>query len=160
MICQPAGSSVSNKASLAYTRQDNSFGIGISNQTDTQVEIAPPNQNGSFFFSAAPEFCSQNGPVAGATDMDWGDFDNDGDLDVALVSESGVFVYRNTGGDFEFLWQDGSYEAQTARWGDFDNNSDGYLELVVEGTTIAVFQRVSKWGGYLPLYRQKLSLQL
>ncbi|RME71518.1 MAG: PKD domain-containing protein [Chloroflexi bacterium] len=66
-------------------------------------------------------------------DMDWGDFDNDGNLDVALATwDTGVTVYRNQGqGQLSKFWQDTSQEAQTVAWADF--NGDGYLELAVGG---------------------------
>jgi hypothetical protein len=70
----------------------------------------------------------------------WGDYDNDGDLDVSVVGFSFTTVYRNTNGFFTN--QNFTLPATTAsdlQWLDFDN--DGDLDLAESG-----------WlsSGYLP----------
>ena len=68
----------------------------------------------------------------------WGDFDNDGDLDLALSGDTGTGlitrVYRNNGG-VSFTLAQNLTGVQTASiaWGDFDN--DGDLDLLVIGST-------------------------
>ena len=81
-----------------------------------------------------PDFSS--GSVA------WGDYDNDGDLDLLVLGEysggSGVFVYRNDGADqFVELTGEGPlfpavYRGQ-AVWADYDN--DGFLDVIFSGST-------------------------
>lgn len=70
----------------------------------------------------------------------WGDYDNDGDLDLAFGNEDGltepnVRLYRNDGADtFTPVWA--STETDLNRelnWGDFDN--DGDLDLVAANGT-------------------------
>jgi hypothetical protein len=67
----------------------------------------------------------------------WGDDDNDGDLDVALVGISSAgtalhAVYTNNGGTFvsQFSATGGS-AGETLEWGDYDN--DGYSDLIMLG---------------------------
>ena len=70
-------------------------------------------------------------------DSDWGDYDNDGDLDLLLsggaVGLSITSIYNNTGGVFTDinaglpLVPEGS-----VRWGDYDG--DGNLDVVLTGT--------------------------
>jgi gliding motility-associated-like protein len=70
-------------------------------------------------------------------DSDWGDYDNDGDLDLLLsggaVGPSITSIYNNTGGVFTDinaglpLVPEGS-----VRWGDYDG--DGNLDVVLTGT--------------------------
>ncbi len=67
--------------------------------------------------------------------MAWGDYDNDGDLDILLTGSFGgpvARVYRNTGGAFVDIGagltgvQNGS-----VAWGDYDN--DGDLDILLTG---------------------------
>ena len=66
----------------------------------------------------------------------WGDYDNDGDLDVLLSGRSGgnpaARVYRNDGGAFIniFAGLTGVLDSSVA-WGDYDN--DGDLDILLSG---------------------------
>ena len=71
----------------------------------------------------------------------WGDYDNDGDLDILLngsTFEEGVLdrqtlIYQNTANEFALVFEDvfiGTEEGE-ADWGDFD--SDGDLDILVIG---------------------------
>ena len=70
----------------------------------------------------------------------WGDYDNDGDLDILMTGRSfsdGIFtdVYKNNDGVFSKLNTQlmGLMLSQTS-WGDYDN--DGDLDILVSGTNI------------------------
>ncbi|MBI4915255.1 MAG: VCBS repeat-containing protein [Acidobacteria bacterium] len=78
--------------------------------------------------------------IIGVSDgsTDWGDFDNDGDLDLALIgqaTERVSKVYRNDGGGaFSDLGTDlVGVSSGSVAWGDYD--SDGDLDLLVAGYT-------------------------
>ncbi|MEP7117535.1 MAG: FG-GAP-like repeat-containing protein, partial [Acidobacteriota bacterium] len=65
----------------------------------------------------------------------WGDYDNDGDLDLAVSLGTGeVRLYRNDGGVFVSVGaqvgmpQAGSHELRGLSWGDYDG--DGDLDLL------------------------------
>ncbi|NJN93489.1 MAG: VCBS repeat-containing protein [Anaerolineales bacterium] len=67
---------------------------------------------------------------AGGYDQDWGDYDQDGDLDLALATADQTVVYRNDNGQ---LVTAGNHAHRTfsVRWADVDN--DGKLELISAG---------------------------
>ena len=81
-------------------------------------------------------------PGLGFSSVDWGDYDNDGDLDILLsggalsplVVQERTRVFRNDGGgvfvDIEALVDDAAFGA--SRWGDYDN--DGLLDIVISGS--------------------------
>jgi len=64
----------------------------------------------------------------------WGDYDNDGDLDILLTSTSTSTVYRNDGnGTFVDIHANLAQSNQgTASWGDFDKDND--LDVLICGT--------------------------
>jgi len=72
--------------------------------------------------------------VAGALSNAWADFDNDGDLDLAVSWKSGeVRLYRNDGGTFvnvgpEMGLPTSGIEIRGLSWGDFDG--DGFVDLM------------------------------
>ena len=92
-------------------------------------------------------------PGLNTSAADWGDYDNDGDLDLILAGEAGEFnsgarVYRNDSGSFVNIHggvqklsglTDGS-----AEWGDYDR--DGDLDILLVGT-------FSSFGSATALFR-------
>lgn len=70
----------------------------------------------------------------------WGDYDNDGDLDILLTGNSGSGyvskIYRNDAGSFVDIAAPlvGVWESSVA-WGDYDN--DGDLDILLTGNTSA-----------------------
>ncbi|MFH1260123.1 MAG: FG-GAP-like repeat-containing protein [Elusimicrobiota bacterium] len=71
--------------------------------------------------------------------LSWGDYDNDGDLDLALAGSDGPAtsiskIYRNDGGSFIDINAGlTAVKACSLSWGDYDN--DGDLDLALAGTT-------------------------
>ncbi len=80
--------------------------------------------------------------------LNWGDYDNDGDLDLVMSGNSTISgdvgtdpitrVYRNTGSG-SFMKDDSLFilgaGTSTVLWGDY--NSDGDLDLLVAGTSVS-----------------------
>lgn len=128
VICRADGSTFSNIAIVYYNDTESE----LSNQLVTQVQQATlPNAAGQLQVSNAPTWCSTE--PGGAYDMDWADFDRDGDLDAALGFASfGARVYRNNGGNFAALSQVHSGFVYSVHWADVDNSGNA-LELVVVG---------------------------
>ncbi|MBI3193607.1 MAG: VCBS repeat-containing protein, partial [Ignavibacteriae bacterium] len=74
---------------------------------------------------------------------DWGDYDNDGDLDVLLTGNNAVIIskiYQNTGSGFTEVFAGsltGVGYGSSVAWGDYDN--DGDLDILLTGQTTADF---------------------
>jgi len=91
------------------------------------------NDRGSFVDILAPLTAVRQSAVA------WGDYDNDGDLDILLTGFDNSFanvskIYRNDGGNFVDIGvalvqaRNGSVD-----WGDYDN--DGDLDILLTGSS-------------------------
>jgi hypothetical protein len=72
---------------------------------------------------------------AGASDLAWGDYDRDGDVDLAVGSEGATVVYRNDAGTLAALPNplpgysedssySGAYDLRSLTWADADNDGD------------------------------------
>jgi predicted nucleotidyltransferase len=105
------------------------------------------NDNGIFADISASLLKVQYGSAV------WGDYDNDGDMDVFLTgaSDDGSYlskIYRNDNGLFTGL-DTGlpAFQNGCAEWGDFDNDND--LDILVSGT--------SSMGDMSVLYRNNIT---
>jgi hypothetical protein len=69
--------------------------------------------------------------------VDWGDYDNDGDLDILLTGSDGISyiskLFRNDGADLftEVVTAMEGVEEGSVDWGDYDN--DGDLDILLSG---------------------------
>lgn len=63
----------------------------------------------------------------------WADYDNDGDMDVFLAGNAASFLFRNDGGQFIKITDNGFAGRENtgfaAAWGDYDN--DGFVDLII-----------------------------
>ncbi|MFH2049543.1 MAG: FG-GAP-like repeat-containing protein, partial [bacterium] len=103
-------------------------GNGVSNPIS---KIYRNDGGGSFIDIAASITEPQLGCAA------WGDYDNDGDLDILLTSISGNSkVYRNDNGSFVDISASlPRVNNSSAAWGDYDN--DGDLDILLTGDPFA-----------------------
>ena len=71
--------------------------------------------------------------------MAWGDYDNDGDLDILLTGDSGsgyiAKVYQNTGSGFSEVYSGSLTGVRygSVAWGDYDD--DGDLDILLTGNS-------------------------
>jgi predicted nucleotidyltransferase len=93
-----------------------------------------------------PDFVEDTGvvlPGIAHGSVAWGDYDNDGDLDILLTGNDGAAgisrIYRNTGGAFAEDSTVGldDVEYGDAAWGDYDN--DGDLDILLAGYRTGTF---------------------
>lgn len=85
------------------------------------------NKNGTFTEQTLVDiFPINNGSAV------WGDYDNDGDLDILLTGSGVAKIYRNNGDNsFTDLVSLIGVTYGAASWGDYNN--DGYLDIVYSG---------------------------
>ncbi len=131
----------SRTAAWADYDNDGDLDLFVANYNEKNA-LYRNDGKGKLVRTQQPPFDTDSGASTGAS---WGDFDNDGDLDL-LVANDGQpnFLYRNDAGTFEKITS-GALVTDTGRatgssWVDFDN--DGDLDLYV-----------SEFGGANRLYR-------
>jgi len=109
-----------------------SYSVVISN-SDGSVTSSAALLTIDTLFTVNTESPVANGNSTGTS---WGDYDNDGLIDLATVGVSGMQLYRNTGGGgFEAVGRSNTlsrtvyseFNAIQGYWADYDN--DGYLDL-------------------------------
>ncbi|MBK7131853.1 MAG: VCBS repeat-containing protein [Bacteroidales bacterium] len=104
---------------------------GFNNSADPIAKIYRNNTAGNFV-----EQTNISIPTYYGSALDWGDYDNDGDLDIVMAKASGSCVYQNAGNNnFTILPDIPLVAAQhgSASWGDYDN--DGDLDILLSGFT-------------------------
>jgi hypothetical protein len=99
--------------------------------------------------------------LSGGTEgADWGDYDNDGLLDLFVADSGGVrshLYHNNGGGSFSniatgpMLTPPGGSQPHGATWGDYDN--DGYLDLVAVHADRNVLYRNNRDGTFTTILR-------
>ncbi len=125
--CQQNNTVLENQVFINYL-QGGSPGVKSSNKTETSVRLPPTTSAG---LVNQPSWCGND--VIGVYDLDWGDFDQDGYLDLVLASFNrtiGPGIYRNENSQLN-KFHDASSTTWGTRWADFNDN--GYLDLVSVG---------------------------
>ncbi|MEK7812895.1 MAG: VCBS repeat-containing protein, partial [Candidatus Desantisbacteria bacterium] len=92
-------------------------------------------RNDSWIFSLAADLpgISHGESVYGSS---WGDYDNDGDLDIAITGLGSSVIYRNTNGNFESINANlPGLHNSSINWGDYDN--DGDIDLALAGNNLS-----------------------
>ncbi len=130
-----------NNSSAVWGDYDNDGDLDIllTGQTNTGQRIAKiyRNDGGGVFTDVQAALTSvfETGEGSSA----WGDYDNDGDLDILLTgSGSGdtpvTKIYRNDNGNFVDINASlTSIRSSSVAWGDYDN--DGDLDILLAGAT-------------------------
>jgi hypothetical protein len=108
---------------------------GATGSTTRTTEVWRNNDNGTFTqVSTDPTGISGGGAV-------WGDYDDDGDLDILLTGHTGTAsateVWRNDSGTFVQASTDPTGVSHSSvAWGDYDD--DGDLDILLAGNTGSV----------------------
>lgn len=144
-----AGGSITDDVSKGFSAwgdmdNDGDLDLLLSGQTvgNGRVSSVYRNNGNNTFFKLS----FANAPIAAMSGSsgDWGDYDNDGDLDILIsgnaASGADTKIYRNNGGSPITFTEDVAatsnvtgVEFGAVAWGDYNN--DGYLDMVVTGNT-------------------------
>lgn len=115
--------------------KDRDLDILLSGLDANQNSFVKVYRNKFYDNNTGPNFASfqQAWSVAvGATSCVWGDYDQDGDLDIALTGNGATRIYKFDGTSFVLAFTLDALEDGTVAWGDYDN--DGDLDLFLSGT--------------------------
>ena len=109
---------------------------GYTFSPPSRTVSVPPSASGQDFTASAPATFEDTGSVFTPVlqgSMAWGDYDNDGDLDVLLVGNFITKLYRNDAGVFTETSTvlPGVAFGCSVAWGDYDN--DGDLDILLTG---------------------------
>jgi hypothetical protein len=129
------------------------------NDGDLDVLLTGSRDNSSspvskIYRNDAGSFTEINAGLQGAfySSVDWGDYDNDGDLDILLTGAAPSRIsklYRNDGGSFTDISTNlQGVLGSSVTWGDYDN--DGDLDLLLAGN------RLGSSSGSTKVYRNNL----
>jgi hypothetical protein len=113
---------------LADYDGDGDLDIYVANYDHT-ANVLMQNQGGGVFADVTTPVLESASSSYGAA---WGDYDNDGDLDLYVTNEGANSLLRNDGGTFTDVTApplDDDGQGRSAAWGDSDN--DGDLDLYV-----------------------------
>ncbi|HQE91683.1 MAG TPA: FG-GAP-like repeat-containing protein [Anaerolineae bacterium] len=125
---------------LYYEAGASDPGSASAGELAVTAHMRIPTANlGGMTISPVPTWLSRD--MGGTLSQDWGDFDRDGDLDLALGSALGTTVYRNDDGRLNLYWvsplnaQGNRRLSYGVRWADVNPNNR-QLELVVVGDVV------------------------
>ena len=125
-----------DKSSVAWGDYDNDGDLDILLTGDSGQRTAKIyRNNGNSSFTEQTSIVLR--PVYDSM-VDWGDYDNDGDLDIILSGSSSIgvisMIFRNNGNNTFTEQTDiifGGYYRGSVDWGDYDN--DGDLDILLSG---------------------------
>ncbi|MFQ5823096.1 MAG: FG-GAP-like repeat-containing protein, partial [bacterium] len=117
---------------------DGDLDLFIANTNSENNFLYRNNGDGTFTKITEGDIVNDGGSSLGSS---WGDYDNDGDLDLFVVNAAGEnnSLYQNNGDGTFTKITDGDIvndggNSQACSWGDYDN--DGYLDLFVANGTL------------------------
>lgn len=139
VVGQPEGSLLTNRVFARYVSGGETQ--AVSGEDVTVKTLMRVSSAGEASISSVPTWFSED--AGGTIAQDWGDFDLDGDLDLALGSSLGTSIYRNDDGALTLIWRSPAREdgasrlSYGVRWADVTPDLQHRPELIVVGDSEA-----------------------
>ncbi len=121
--------------------------VTIDSTGKGQIDLLAWSSKGAALYKKGTELDSASGlgELKGVIQIAPGDFDNDGLMDLCVLTEAGPKIYRNTGGQFKAI--DAALPSRRfdrVVWVDYDHDYD--LDLVLLGETSALMRNQGTAG--------------
>ncbi|HSH01742.1 MAG TPA: FG-GAP-like repeat-containing protein, partial [Anaerolineae bacterium] len=153
---KPVSGTVTRMMAVAWGDVDGDGDLDLAAGTDGGLDLVYENDNGTFRLDPSGGWGWTSEVMSNTQDVAWGDYDGDGDLDLAMALYGDRNrIYENVGGVLSFDLAAGiGWEAPLKQWtrridwGDWDGDGDLDLAVANENNANRVYENV---GGDLEL---------